>query len=39
MNNGKICCTVRGDLIRIPSALMRRRDRDSTRSSSRQRPG
>ncbi|QZT56490.1 CobW family GTP-binding protein [Mycolicibacterium austroafricanum] len=27
MNNGCICCTVRGDLIRIVGALMRRRDR------------
>ncbi|MDK1376465.1 MULTISPECIES: GTP-binding protein [unclassified Sinorhizobium] len=27
MNNGCICCTVRGDLIRIIEALMRRRDR------------
>ena len=27
MNNGCICCTVRGDLIRIISALMRRKDR------------
>jgi G3E family GTPase len=26
MNNGCICCTVRGDLIRILGALMRRRD-------------
>jgi G3E family GTPase len=26
MNNGCICCTVRGDLIRIISKLMRRRD-------------
>lgn len=27
MNNGCICCTVRGDLIRIISNLMRRRDK------------
>ena len=27
MNNGCICCTVRGDLIRIVGALMKRRDR------------
>ncbi|ORA26032.1 CobW family GTP-binding protein [Mycobacterium aquaticum] len=27
MNNGCICCTVRGDLIRILGALMHRRDR------------
>ena len=26
MNNGCICCTVRGDLIRIISKLVRRRD-------------
>ena len=26
MNNGCICCTVRGDLIRILGALMRRRE-------------
>jgi len=27
MNNGCICCTVRGDLIRIISALMKRKDK------------
>ena len=27
MNNGCICCTVRGDLIRILGSLMRRKDR------------
>jgi G3E family GTPase len=27
MNNGCLCCTVRGDLIRILGTLMRRRDR------------
>ena len=27
MNNGRICCTVRGDLIRIICNLMKRRDR------------
>ena len=27
MNNGCICCTVRGDLIRIVSGLMKRRDK------------
>ncbi len=27
MNNGCVCCTVRGDLIRIVGGLMRRRDR------------
>ncbi len=27
MNNGCVCCTVRGDLIRIVSGLMKRRDR------------
>lgn len=27
MNNGCICCTVRGDLIRIIEGLMRRKDR------------
>ena len=34
MNNGCICCTVRGDLIRIVGGLMKRRDH-STASSSR----
>src|SRR4030088_2979601 len=32
MNNGCICCTVRGDLIRILGNLMRRRDRFDTSS-------
>ena len=27
MNNGCICCTVRGDLIRIVNGLMKRRDK------------
>jgi len=27
MNNGCICCTVRGDLIRIINGLMKRRDK------------
>src|SRR5437764_10897203 len=27
MNNGCICCTVRGDLIRIMGSLMKRKDR------------
>ncbi len=27
MNNGCVCCTVRGDLIRIVTSLMKRRDR------------
>src|SRR3954469_17656823 len=27
MNNGCICCTVRGDLIRILTSLMKRRDK------------
>src|ERR1041385_8190952 len=27
MNNGCVCCTVRGDLIRILGGLMRRKDR------------
>ena len=27
MNNGCICCTVRGDLIRIVGGLMKRRDK------------
>ncbi|MGE0717079.1 MAG: GTP-binding protein, partial [Alphaproteobacteria bacterium] len=27
MNNGCICCTVRGDLIRIIDGLMKRRDK------------